>query len=275
MAAVAYFHSFNFDNIIFRHSYDNPSKDVPFHIHDICELVYLKKGSVNYTVEGKIYPLTKNNLVISRPLKLHALTMNQPTEYERYNILFDKKILSSTIYEQISPDIDVINFDGNSLVSDLFKKMDYYCVHFEGDMLQLLLTNLTEEILFNAEFAARNFTQSNLCTVNPLINGAIEYINKNLTLPLNIDTICRELHITKSHLHNLFVKHLKTTPKQYINSKKLTLAQQQLRSGAAPTDVYINCGFSEYTAFYRGYKKLFGHAPSEEQNSELIRWVDY
>ena len=262
------------DDLLFNHAYRSSTSSFPSHIHDIWELLFVKKGSISYTVEGKTYQLVKNNLVITRPLQIHSISINTQTEYERYNILFNEKKLSSDIYQQLSSDVDVINFDGNSIISDLFKKMDYYCENLNGNSLEVVLLHLIEEILYNVLIVSKNFHQNNVYTVNPLINAAIEYIEQHITLPINVNTICDELHITKSHLDNLFAKHLKITPKKYILSKKLTIAQRELRSGIKPTIVYINLGFTDYTTFYRAYKNYFGHSPSDETNIKILRRIE-
>lgn len=269
-----YFFNYSTEDFLFRHAFGSGFAQFLPHMHDIYELLFIKKEGVSYSLEGKNYELPKNSLVISRPLKLHSLSLKNPAEYDRYCILFDSERLSSDICRQISPDVDVIHFDGNSIVCDLFKKMDYYSENFSENELQIVLTHLTEEILYNVVIASKNFKQSNVYTVNPFINAAIEYIERHITEPLTVDAVCQNLHITKSHLHNLFVNHLKITPKKYITSKKLTMAQRELRSGLKPTEVHLNLGFTDYTTFFRDYKKYFGHAPSEEIGLEIVRTIE-
>ena len=70
------------------------------------------------------------------------------------------------------------------------------------------------------------------------------------------------------------MKHLKVSPKQYILSKQLSLAQRELRAGAAPTEIYMNCGFADYSTFFKAYKRTFGHAPSDEVYAEAIREIE-
>ena len=256
-----------------NHIYNDDSADFTLHSHDVWEMIFLKKGSISYIVEGKDYRLSKNCLFLSRPSEMHAIKFHDKREYERYNVLFDEKGLSSDICSLIPPETCVINFDGNTLIADIFKKMDYYCQHFEGHILKNVLSHLTEEALYNVLVAARDLHQENIYTVNPTINKALVLIETHLTESLSIDSICEELFITKSHLHHLFVKYLGTSPKRYIMSKRLLLAQRELRAGRKPTDVCLNCGFSDYSTFFRDYKKCFGHAPSEEITAKIIRTI--
>ncbi|MBE7034478.1 MAG: helix-turn-helix domain-containing protein, partial [Ruminococcaceae bacterium] len=68
----------------------------------------------------------------------------------------------------------------------------------------------------------------------------------------------------------LFSEHLEITPKKYINTKRLILAQKKIRQGEKPTQIYPKCGFSEYSTFWREYKNYFGYSPSEEADREIV-----
>jgi len=234
------------------------------HSHDTLELFFLKKGNVIYITEHQEYPLVQNCLVLSRPHERHMIRINDFTEYERYVILFDEKKIGTTFYKHLSDNVKIINFDGNSLVLDLFSKLDYYREHLAEDALVSILVNLTEEILCNACLTSKNMEQSDTCSLHPLIHQALTYIDLNITEPITIGDVCNALYITKSHLHRLFMKHLNISPKQYILSQKLLRAKQEICLGNKPTDVCITYGFTNYSTFYRDYKKLFNHSPSEE-----------
>lgn len=268
------FHCFSTEDMSYTHRSVSHACHYETHIHDVCELIYLKKGDITYTVEGKAYQLGKNSLIITRPLMMHSVTIHTPTVYERYNLLFDEKKLTTDIFEKLQPECDIINFDGNTIISDIFKKMDYYCENFQGDALKTLLFHMAEEILFNVTLLSKGFDESNIYTTNPVIIQALSYIEQHITTPFNINALCDELHVTRNYLHNLFVKYLKVSPKQYILSKQLSIAQRALRTGAAPTEIYADCGFADYSTFFKAYKRVFGHAPSDEAYTGVIREIE-
>ena len=261
-------------NIAFNHSaieMINPENyPAEPHTHDVCELLFLKKGAPRYFVEGRNYRLGKNCLVISRAGDRHRIYFDEPGPYERYNVLYDEKTLPFDLYSKIPANIDIINFDGNSVVCDLFKKADYYYGHFEGEKLGRLLSGIVEEIFFNISIAIEeNAAMDNLsASANPIITAALAFIDENLTSNLSINTICDKLYITKSHLHHLFISHLQISPKKYILSKRLNLAKKAIRSGYKPIEACMQSGFSDYSTFYRDYKNFFGHCPSEELDFE-------
>ena len=240
------------------------------HTHEVCELLFLKKGNPGYFVEGKNYKLGKNSLVISRAGDRHKIYFDEPSPYSRYNILFDEKNIPFDLFTKIPSKLDIINFDGNTIVSDLFKRADYYFDHFEGEKLGKLLVGITEELFYNISIAIDENAVADCesASSNPVIAAALAFIDENLTSNLSIDTICEQLYITKSHLHHLFTNHLQISPKKYILSKRLNLAKRAIRTGLKPIEACMQSGFSDYSTFYRDYKKFFGHSPSRELDFE-------
>ncbi len=268
-----FMHLREYKDFLFYYAADDKRKDITMHSHDICEIVFLKKGDLTYNVSGRSYKLSKNCLVLTRPFERHNLTFNTPCEYERYVFLFDEKKLVPDVYEKLPANIDVINFDSNALVCGLFQKIEYYYANLESEELEQILISIIQEILYNIKLSARSLYSPKNVKVNPLIHDAIHYIDSNIYVPLTIDDVCNELHITKGYLHQLFVKHMEIPPGQYIISKKLAIAQKELRMGAKATDVCLTCGFTDYSTFYRQYKNLFGRSPSDEKNSSLVREI--
>ena len=108
--SIANYASYHSEDLVYNHTSYTPPPEITLHVHDICELLFLKKGDVSYIVDGKSYRLTKNCLVISRPLKSHALSVCNDSEYDRYNLLFDEKKLTSDVFHRIPANLNVIHF---------------------------------------------------------------------------------------------------------------------------------------------------------------------
>ena len=241
-------------------------QNLELHSHDFCELIFLRKGDVSYINDGKTYKLKKNSLVFTRPSELHAITIDSPCDYDRYDILFSPDIIPSSLYEKFSSTTNVVDYDSNNIVKDIFKKMQFYAENFKDEELDNILSALIVEICYNLALKQGNTISS---SGNSVVDKAIEYIDENLATMESINEICDELYIAKSHLHHLFKKHLNITPKQYLISKRLILAQREIYSGKRPTEVYVHYGFNDYSAFYRDFKKFFGYSPSEVGKVEM------
>ncbi len=272
MLQQATYSEFERDGFFYEHTVgQNFFVSFPMHAHSQCEVLFVAKGDITYAVEGKSYLIAKNSLILSRAQDTHSIFPNAPTEYDRYVLQFDEAKLGNNLVSKIPPDIDVINLNGNEMMCGLFKKMEHYCNNAEGEILLNLLQHLTEEVLFNVLLLSQKENVSDSYTTNPVITQAIRYINEHITEGLLLENICKELYITKSHLHRLFATHLNTTPKKYITGKKLRLAQADLQSGSLPTEVAAHYGFENYATFYRNYKQYFGVIPSSYTEVENDR----
>lgn len=254
----------------------NQSKDdYEPHFHDICELIFVKSGKVSYVVDGRKYALTKNSLVISRPGDIHCIVVeNGEVDYERYNILFDEKILSAPLFERIPKSIHVMDFNASGTVTSIFNKMDYYAESLSGDDLKHILESLTEEVLFNIIIELSENSRIDYTVLDPTVQRAVRYIDENLLAISGIEDICNNIYVTKSHLHHLFTKYLKITPKRYIMAKRLAIARREIYMGAKVTEVFARCGFSDYSAFFRAYKNHFGVAPSRIDEKDSLSTVN-
>ena len=252
--------------IVYNHvKVSNPLEYVlPVHTHDVCELVFQKNGNISGIINAETYALTKNCIMIFRAHVPHRILVNDNTEYERYNIIFDENLLANKIFHTLPKDLNIVNFNGNNHIIDLFKKLDYYCENFSTENLKILMTNLVEELLLNLSIAPNSDINRNLIDTHPVISKAIEYISSHYTENITVDDISNHLSITKSHLHHLFKEKLQLSPKKLINIKRLSKAQHLIRMGQSPFSIYMQCGFNDYATFFRNYTSYFGYTPSQE-----------
>ena len=242
---------------------DSPTlENYPPHFHEAWELLFFLRGDIKYSVHGKSYRLRRGDLVLSRPTVLHRIEPTSGEKYERVNVIFDAKMIPEGIMKRIPNGVDVFALGTVGRVFDIFSRIDEYAKSFQGEELSLLVGNLLIEVMYN--LAISDGLASGQTVTNPLIAEALAYIDENLTTIASVDEICEHLYITKSHLHHLFTTHLGVTPKRYVNSKRLLLAQRLIRQGKRATEAAIAVGYSDYATFFRGYKNYFGYPPSEE-----------
>lgn len=246
------------------------SEDYSRHYHDVTELLFVKSGDVRYEVGEKKYDLKKNTLVISRPEVSHCIYSEGDSDYERYNMLFDEKRLPFELYDRIPRDLNVISFEGNKNVIGAFERMDSYCQRLRREDLESILFGIINEILINVIIATEG-ERATAAQLTPTVQEAVKYIEENLCTVEGIDEICRELYISKSHLHHLFATELDTSPKKYILDRRLDRARQALATGERATEIYSECGFGDYSSFFRAYKKRYGYSPADTPKNDVLR----
>lgn len=246
------------------------------HSHDALELIFVKKGDITYNVDEKSYKVKDNSLIITWPHKIHSIAIHNSCDYDRYAVIFDRNMLSPDIYDSLPKEVDVLTFQSPQMVISLFEKMDYYYKFFQGENYKRLLSHIIEEIFCNITILLESHPEAavyNLYKANDMLAEAIRYIDEHITKGFTLDEMSRALHLSKSYLHKLFAQNLKVTPKKYVISRRLVLAQMDLKDKQKPTEVCLKYGYKDYSTFYREYRNYFGVAPSQEVERKLIREI--
>ena len=108
--------------------------------------------------------------------------------------------------------------------------------------------------------------------VNPSdnLNRITHYINTHLADSLHLEDICEQFYISKSQLQRNFNSNLGITIGDYILTKRLIYAQSLIKKGKKPTEIFLQCGFQNYSGFFKAYKKHFGHSPSQETAGNIL-----
>ncbi len=241
------------------------------HYHDAAELIFVKSGDISYEFGQHRYDVRKDNLILSRAYDHHNIIVNGDGDYDRYCILVDEKILPRELLDRIPKEQPVIDFCANNAVIQIFDKMDFYCKTLPGDIFARLLSHLLEEVLLNVILTLDEADLQRGNISNPVLEKAMVYIAENLITITDLQQICDALYISKSHLHHLFMEHMKVSPKQYILQKRLAIANREICLGEPATQVGEKCGFSDYSTFYRAYKKQFGYSPAQTPYAGSVR----
>lgn len=88
---------------------------------------------------------------------------------------------------------------------------------------------------------------------------------QNIERRISLGELSDSLFIDKSYLSKLFKQHFNMPVVSYIRNKQLLLADTMIKNGTPPTEVYLKCGFSDYSSFYRAYVKMFNRSPSKNK----------
>ena len=252
--------------------YDHSTLENPYsvlnafasHSHNRYEIIFLEKGSVNYVIEDKKYRLHKHDLVFTRPLKHHYIEIGANAPYSRCVLAFEPSILDDDPNIRIPDSFDVINCPKDSMIYNLFQRMYYYHSVLEESAFFELFPCLLKELLYNMSLI--NGEDENAAyKTSSFMAKVLEYINENLFTIKNINEVSAHFFVSEQYLFRQFQTQLKTTPKKYLNAKRLLHAQKMIQQGKKPAQVYTECGFESYAGFYKQYVKTFGYPPSKEK----------
>lgn len=253
-----------------RVAVNSPKKeDYYAHIHnDVHEILLFLSGNAYYYVEGNRYNLTPGDLLLMRKGEVHNLVFHVTSRYDRILLNFDLPILSD-----IDPE--------NRLMRPF---TDRKLGHFNHYRANLFPNNNWQHYLEKIVQAKDKYQQlyyllpllNELCEAFPIVQGDVieeneniaipilKYINKHLTEPLSIEMLAERFYMSKNHLSLIFKQYAGVTVWGYITAKRLLLGRELIQSGTPPTQACTQCGFQDYTTFYRAYVKRYGVMPKED-----------
>ncbi len=253
-----------------HHSLDEtPDPDAfSVHAHEMPEVYLFLSGHGRYLVEGTQYPLAPGDVLIMRQAETHKLLIEPDTPYRRLAVHFSPKLL-----EGIDPEGRLMRpFDHRALgqhnrypkarfpkLSEAFSGIDPVPGQERFAILAGLLRLLSD---LAAAFPA-------LSGEEPDRGGAasqlVGYVNAHLFEPLSLNDLGRAFARSTSQLGRVFREATGTSLWDYVVMKRLLSARAMLQRGETAVRAAAACGFSDYSAFYRAYRKRFGHAPSADR----------
>ncbi|MCD2345877.1 AraC family transcriptional regulator [Clostridium guangxiense] len=263
------------------HLKDKKSQSFEFHYHDFNKIIIFLSGKVTYLIEGKAYHLKPWDILLVNNHDVHKPIIDPSETYERIIIWANSDF------------IEKHNYNGCDL-SNCFKlarEKSFNLVRLEEKFqnnIKFIIKSLETSINSN-EFGGKLLSNSlfiqliiylnrvhlgNLYLQNDetirydkQIEKILKYINGNLDKELSIESLSDKFYISKYYLMHKFKRETGYTVYNYVLQKRLLMAKDRIKSGEAVTKVYMECGFKDYSSFFRAFKKMFDKSP-KEFNSE-------
>lgn len=257
------------------HYLNNDLAGVNLHHHDFYECYLFLSGDVTYLIEGKTYCLMPGDIILINSKELHqAIINNKEITYERIVLWLDKAFLKKlstgetdlTLCFENPSKKNVIRADVelqqtiktilNKLLSLEYYKGIGYDLLYKAYITELMV--YINNISFNEKaYIGIDMKKSNL------IEDILDYINNHIEEDITVDMLSEQFYLSKFHLSREFKKHTGTTIHRYIVQKKLIAAKELILSEIPITDVYKQCGFGDYSNFFRAFKNEYGITPKQ------------
>ena len=231
---------------------------------------------MSYNVEGTDYPLQRGDILLINPMELHRPRVLAGCEpYERYVLWLNPGYLGrmSTPETSLTRCFDSSRPGHTNLLRlsppqwlralTLMKGLvqESYGACYGGDVAAAgLLLQFMVEI---NRLALERRPDEEPGGASGAVVKVLEYINGHYDEELSLDKLAGKFFISKYHLSHEFNRVAGTSVYRYIILKRLAIAKQMLSGGVPPTDVYLNCGFRDYTNFYRCFKAEYGISPKQ------------
>ncbi len=261
--------------LLYNHNKDNPPffHDYGMHAHDIYELFYLISGEGTLNIEGTPYPLTDHSVYLIRANEAHYTKLDNTKPFERICLHFYPEVITILdpnkellvpfeLHELGEKNFYPLNKATQDIVENAFQNIAQYSSEDTYlkrlSIIVSLLSVLTE---LNKLHTKTKHHQPEF-KKHPVIGDVLTYINAHLFEEITTEDLCEQFFISRSHLSNLFKECTSSTIWNYILTKRMVAAKTMLQNGISAKEVATICGYQDYSAFYRAYKKHFKTPPA-------------
>lgn len=249
------------------------SKDFRLHNHnDTYEILIFLSGRSEFRVEGTLYYPKPGDVLVTHSAEMHRMYHNGPiTPYERIVINIHSSFFAKNNCEDFKKIFTSRRLGENNLISanltkkhnidEIIKSIDGYIIESKNPPAVLIQSKLIE-LLYNLNKIS--FTSENVSFHDEQIKKILMFINDNITSELTLDIIADHMYMNKYHLCHIFKEHTGYTINKYITYKRILLVRELCETGMSLIDASQEAGFSNYSNFYKMYKKETGNTPSKD-----------
>lgn len=250
----------------------SPTRYSPPHIHDMCEIYVNVTGNVSFMVEKSLYSIQPGDIIITKPYEYHHCIYNDNRDHLHYWIMFsvnENPELFSALLERERGKNNLLRLpaeiSGRFLqLCEALSTIDAKCAIPVVAVFFELLSHIEQGLeKYNVSNENNNMPQS--------ISDILDYMNKNFATINNIKKIAEHFDISISTLERYFKKYLSTTPKRYLEDKKISNACRMLRQNTSVSDACFESGFDDYSHFIAVFKKNLNTTPMKYKKNFTCR----
>lgn len=190
------------------------------------------------------------------------------------NIAFLPKDCNYSWKSQVEGHFYSIEFEGNIDITEIkmFKyqhkeKLLKIFANYEYDLLnnkelkEFIMLKYTYEILY--ELLTGNLSKKyHPSSKKEDMIKILEYIDKNISLPLSNKLLAKKSGYSTSYFRNIFIKTIGVSPMQYVTQVRMEKAVEMLESDYGTiTNLAFSLGYENIYHFSNVFKKYYGMSP--------------
>ena len=249
-------------------------QSISLHSHSFYEIMLCRSADrVEYLVGANRYRLMAGDLILVAPGVSHKpiLPDDMQYAYER-DILWVSADLIERVCEMF-PNSPVLEVDHFSLLRTKGSDWSYIGDYFSEGLREFeegqtgyeeSATAFAILILTHICRAAGSGEAPHSQAEQPtMLTSFVEYIENHLHEPLTLDSIAAHFYISRSAVSKLFREQMDTSFHRFLTQRRLILAKQLIGNGEGMERVAQLCGFTDYSVFYKAFKKEYGLSPRE------------
>ncbi len=239
------------------------------HLHYHVEIVISLKGSFDAIVDGEKFNVSEGTGVIVFPYQLHeyhavdskeaiVLLMHPESnqsffEYFKNYLPKSAHIPAELIDDEVRHAIDYIKRHGGWNSSGITTELASL---YRRAIYALIIPRLELE-----EITGERLDQ---------LRSVLHWCQEHFAEPITIPIAAKALMMSESQLSHLFSSRIRVGFRDYINSLRIQMAVELLRTTTFPiSQIAFDVGFTNFSTFNRAFKQSTGQTPREVRSSGM------
>lgn len=246
------------ENNLFSH-YHPQSLNYPKHLHRSFEFIYIADGTIQLSINNKIFYVSKNQCVLILPYEVHSFITKEYSEayicvfspeYVRtFHNMIEGKFLENPIFD--------LSTNAKSLILDKIFKDNVNVLQMKS-CLYLLCSEIMEKTKL-CESVKNDYE---------LLHKILNYIQENFTKDISLKIISSEFSYSYTYLSKYLNNMLGISFVDFVNENRINYASYLLKNTKNTiTDIAYMCGYSSIRSFNRNFIKFTKKTPKLYKNS--------
>ncbi len=259
------------------HLRDTVDEELDYHYHEFDKLVLFLGGSAGYIIEGRAYTLEPWDILLVGRHQIHRPVIDPAEPYERAVLYISRGFLTAAdpggddlaacfqLAERRHAALLRPDAGQRGELGRLLSRLEGALGDggFAGGLLARTIFLQLVIAVNRMALAGGGAAEGDAARFDPKIADTLDYINGHLDADLSVDALAGRVYVSKYHFMRRFKALTGCTVHSYVRQKRLLAAAELLRRGTAAQDAGLACGFQDYSAFQRAFRKEFGATPRE------------
>ena len=234
------------------------------HIHQSAEIVYVMKGEITSTINGKDYTFSEGDFTILTPLTVHNTVT--PVYSEIFICVLSNDFFADILTEKELYDgyADPRFVPSPALAAYLKENFIDAAVSyaFEHDITGYRTTKACLHAIF-AEYT-KKVARSESRVQQNVLSKLVIYLSEHFSEELTISSVGKAIGYTSGHISHCLNPLKGVNFAFLLNSFRIDHAKKLLRTTELSNiDIAYECGYANERSFYRQFKRVTGKTPSQ------------
>lgn len=259
-------------------------QELPEHLHDWCEIVYVYKGSGTFFIDHIFYEMHPGDCFLIMENVIHRAFPNAANPVTSTALFFHPGLIRTM---DTCEGFDLLHIFQEAAQNRRFKlelsledrlTLQHYMDEIQAER-KSQYAGFQQAILFHLHLLLLHLNRSfGSARANPIMDNApapdwlkqiLQFINAHPQGELGLTALCKRAAITPSHFSRIFKLHTGMSVTEYVNAKRILHAQRMLKESMSTVQQAAErSGFESLSYFHKLFKKQTGLTPLAYQRKQ-------